>query len=209
MADRAGHFPGNGAAGDCPVFLAGKRLGARLRISRCLVAGRRGAVERRDFFPAVDGVGEPRIRRAAIYFLSAAFVDAGGGAELCGSVERGAGSFYCYRADSGGTVFVCAGAAISAAKCGALRSGMLCGKSVCAAGRLHAQRLFGATGMRIDAVGRADRAAALRIGGESAAFRFAGDGVLRVGVRSGVAFQCASGGDNKLQRGAHFCVGCA
>src|SRR5437667_12213756 len=77
VAVRAGRFPGNGTAGDCALFLVGERLGARLRISCGLVAGRRGAVERRDFFSAMDGVGEPRIRRATIYFLSAAVVDAG------------------------------------------------------------------------------------------------------------------------------------
>src|SRR5205814_3934399 len=127
-----------GAAGDCALFLAGKRFGTRLRISRCLVAGRRGAVERRDFFPAVDGVGEPRIRRAAIHFLSAALVDAGGGAELCSSVERRARCVHCYRADGGWTLFVRAGPAISAAKWGAFWSSVLRGKSLCAAGRLYA-----------------------------------------------------------------------
>src|SRR5229473_7889227 len=94
------------------------------------MAGCRGAMARRDFFSAVDGVGEPRIWRAAIYFLSATFVDAGGGAELCGSVECCAGSFHCHRANSSGTQFVCAGATISAEKRGAFWSGVLCGESI-------------------------------------------------------------------------------
>ncbi len=85
MAARAGRFPGNSAAGDRAIFLARERLGARHRISRVVVAGSCGTVERRHSFSAVGGVGEPRIRRAALHFLSAAVVDAGGGAELCGS----------------------------------------------------------------------------------------------------------------------------
>src|SRR6267143_468150 len=82
-------------------------------------------------FPAVGGVGEPRIRRATIYLLSAVVVDAGGSAELCSSVECRARGFHHHRADDGGTLFVCAGAAVSAAGRGALWSGVLCGKSVC------------------------------------------------------------------------------
>src|SRR6267143_4947586 len=76
---RAERFPGHGVAGGCAIFLAGECFGARLWISRGFVAGRCGAVERGYLFSAVDGVGEPRIWRAAVYFLSAAVVDAGGG----------------------------------------------------------------------------------------------------------------------------------
>src|SRR2546428_835912 len=54
----------------------------------------------------MDGVGQPRIRRTAVYFLSATFVDAGRGAELCGSVERGAGSFHCHCPDFGWAALV-------------------------------------------------------------------------------------------------------
>src|SRR5256886_17524556 len=123
---------------------------------------------------------------AVIYFLSAAFVDAGGRAQLCGSMECGAGILHRHRADLGGNLFVRAGAAIFAKECGPYWSSVLRGKSVCAAGRLHAQRLFGAAGMRADAVGCADGITALRTRGESAAILFAGDGVFRIGVRGGV-----------------------
>src|SRR6266571_8582160 len=103
------------------------------------MAGRCGTVERGDFISAVDGVGQPRIWRAAIYFLSAALVDAGGSAGVCSSVECCAGSFYCCRADDGGTLFFCAGAAISAGTRGAIWSGVLCGESVRAFDRLYAE----------------------------------------------------------------------
>src|SRR5258708_10394699 len=83
------------------------------------VGGCGGTVERRNRFSAMGGVGEPRIRRATIYLLSAAVVDAGGGAELCVSVECRAGSFHRHRADDGGALFVCAGAAVSAGERGA------------------------------------------------------------------------------------------
>src|SRR5882757_2053710 len=147
------------------------------------MAGRGGAVERRDFFSAMDGVGEPRIWGAAIYFLPAAVLDAGCGAGHGGAVECGAGSFYCRRADYCGSFFVCAGAAISAERRGAFWSGLLCSESVCAADRLYAQRFCGATGLRAAAAGGADGAAALWDGGETPAFPAAGPGVFRGGVR--------------------------
>src|SRR6266851_5579668 len=207
MAARAGRFPGNSAAGNSAVFLAGERLGARHRISCVLVAGGFGTVERRHSFSAVGGVGEPRIWGAALRFLSAAVVDAGGGAELCGSVEGGAGVFHRHLPDDGGTLCFRAGAAISAGARGTLRSGVLCGKSVCTVECLYAQRFCGTTGVRADAGGGADGAAALRAGEESQRFPAAGDGVLRGGVRGGVAIECASRGDGELQRGDYFCVG--
>src|SRR5260370_20423371 len=80
MAARAGRFPGNSAAGDCAIFLARERLGARHRISCVLVAGGCGTVERRNSFSAVGGVGEPRVWGAALHFLSAAVLDA-----VCGA----------------------------------------------------------------------------------------------------------------------------
>src|SRR5260370_4001095 len=168
------------------------------------MAGRRGTVERRDSFPAMDGVGEPRIWRTTIYFLSAAFVDAGSGVGFCGSVERGAGSFHRHRADGGGTLRVCAGAAISAEKRGAFWSGLLRRESVCAADRLHAQRFCRATGVRADAAGVAEGAGTLRAGGESPWLPFAGDGAIRDGVRGAVAFQFSLLGYRELQRRFSF-----
>src|SRR5258708_9365946 len=106
---------------------------------RSVVAGRCGAVERRHFFSAVGGMGQPRIRRAAVYFLSAAVVDAGGGAELRGSVECRAGGIHRAGADDGGTLFVCAGTAISAVPGGAFWSGVLHGEPVCAPDYFHAK----------------------------------------------------------------------
>src|SRR6266404_1703024 len=142
---------------------------------------------RRDFLPPMDGVGQPRIWRAAIYFLSAALVDAGGGAELCGSLECGAGSFHCRRANDGGNLRVFAGAPISPEKRGAFWSGVLRGESVCAADCLHAQRFCGATGVRADAAGVADGDGTLRASGESPWLAFAGHGALRISVRDGCA----------------------
>ena len=114
MVARAGRIPVYGAADCCAIFLAGECFGARFWISRGFVAGRGGAVEGGDLFSAVDGVGELRVWRAAIHFLSAAVVDAGSGAGLGVAVECGAGGFYFDRANAGGTFCVCAGAAISA-----------------------------------------------------------------------------------------------
>src|SRR5260370_1622262 len=131
MAARAGRLPGNSAAGDCAIFLARQGLGARHGISCGLVAGGCGTVERRNSFSAVGGVGEPRIWGAALHFLSAAVVDAGGGAELCGSLEGGAGVFHRHLPDDGGTLFVYASAAISAHARGAFLRGGVCGGSVC------------------------------------------------------------------------------
>src|SRR2546426_2337571 len=204
---RAGRFSGHGAAGDCAIFLDGECFGARLWISCGLVAGRCGTVERGHLFPAVDGVGEPRLWRAAIHFLSAAVVDAGSNTGLRGSVECRAGSFHCHRPDDGGNLRVCAGAAIFAGKRGAFWRGLLYGESVCAGDRLYAQRFCGATRVRGDAVGGADGAAALRDGRESPAFPAASDGAVCSRVRSGMAIERASGRAGKLQRGAYFWVG--
>src|SRR5260370_10247267 len=134
MAARAGRFPGKSAAGDCAIFLARERLGARHRISCVLVSGGCGTVERRNSFSAVGGVGEPRIWGAALHFLSAAVVDSGGGAELCGSVECRAGGFHLHRPDDGGTLFVSSGRAVYASARGDLWRGGLWGR-VHSAGR--------------------------------------------------------------------------
>src|SRR6266446_119809 len=99
------------------------------------------------------------------------------------------------------------GAAIFAGERVTFWSGVLCGESVCAVDRLHAQRLCGIAGVRVDAAGGADGAAAQRAGEESRAFRAAGAGVFRGGVRGGVAIQCACRSDSELQRGDDFCVG--
>src|SRR5260370_9777961 len=47
----------------------------------------------------------------------------------------------------------------------------------------------------------------MRADEESPRFAAAGDGVLRGGVRGGVAIECACWGDGELQRGDYFCVG--
>src|SRR5438132_72731 len=171
------------------------------------MAGRCGTVERGHPFSEVDGVGEPRIWRAAVYFLSAAVLDAGGGAEFCGSVERGAGTFHRDCADDGGSLFVCTGAKIFAEKRGAFRRGLLRGESVCACDCLHAQRFCGTACVRADAASGADGAAALWRGPESPAVVAAVDGVFRGGVRDGMAIERACRRGGKLQRSAHFCLG--
>src|SRR5258708_15975071 len=94
------------------------------------VGGCGGTGERRNRFSGMGGVGEPGIRRATIYLLSAAVVDAGGGAELCVSVECRAGSFHRHRADDGGALFVCAGAAGSPGERAPLWGGGLRGNSI-------------------------------------------------------------------------------
>src|SRR5258708_38165863 len=134
-------------------------------------------------------------------------MEASAGEELCGYVAGGGGAFHRHRPEDGGTLCFRAGAAISADARGTLRSGVLCGKSVCAVECLYAQRFCGIAGVRVDAGGGADGAAALRAGEESQRFPAAGDGVLRGGVRGRVAIECASRGDGELQRGDYFCVG--
>src|SRR5277367_6459299 len=97
------------------------------------MAGCGGAMERGDSFPAMDRVGESRFWRAEIYFLSAAFVDAGGRARVGNSLERRADRVYCAGANGGGIVRVCADAQSDVVRCGAFWRGLLCGESVCAA----------------------------------------------------------------------------
>src|ERR1700687_768382 len=183
MAARAERFPGDVIAGDRAIFLDGERFGARFRISRGLLAGRCGTVERRGFFPTVDGVGGLRVWRAAVYFLSAAVVDAGGGAGLCLSLECRAGNFHRDRADDGGTLFVCAGATISASARSAFWRGVLCSKSVCAVEYLHAQWFWGFAGARAEPVGGRAGVTTMQPAEESPGFPAAGDSVLRGSVR--------------------------
>src|SRR5450755_1855998 len=106
-------------------------------------------MEGRDFFSEVGGVGESRVWRAAIHFLSTAVVAAGCGTGLGAALECGARGFYCNGADRGWLVRVCAGAKRYVASRGTFRRRVLCGESVCATGGLHAQRFCRAVGYNI------------------------------------------------------------
>ena len=66
---------GSGDGSDGADVVSGKCVGTRFSVSHGVVARRLRAVARRDFVSTVGGVGELRIWRAAIYFLSAAFLD--------------------------------------------------------------------------------------------------------------------------------------
>src|SRR2546426_6693338 len=68
-------------------------------------------MEGRNTLSALVRVGQLWFWRAAIHFLSAAFLDAGSRARLCGAVERGAGRIYCSGANAGGSFDVCLGTA--------------------------------------------------------------------------------------------------
>ncbi len=141
----AGCFATGGAA----VFLDGERFGARFRVPRGIVAGCFLPMARRNVLPEVDSMDEPRIRRAAIYFLSATVVDAGSGVDAHCAVAVGARLLRNSDADAGGTIRVSAVAKINKRARRAAWSGVLRGESERAADYLCAKRFCGATGMRI------------------------------------------------------------
>ena len=61
--------------------------------------------------------------------------------------------------------------------------------------------------MRADAALGAGIARTMRVGGRSPGFSAAGHGLLRGGVRGGVAVERACRGVGQLQHGACFCLG--
>src|SRR5437899_10250178 len=98
-------------------------------------------MEGRNTLSALVRVGQLWVWRAPIHFLSAAFLDAGSRARLCGAVERGAGRIYCSGANAGGSFDVCLGTAVFFTECCNFRSRLLCNQSLPAACRVHAKRL--------------------------------------------------------------------
>jgi len=142
VAARAGRFPGNGAAGNCAIFWLGTLQDMTLDFMP-LVAGCRGAVEEGIFFPrwtewANHGFGEPRF----IFYPPLSWM-LGAALGFAVSVECGAGSFIVIAQTMAG---ICAFALARRFLRGTRRflERVLCGESVCAADRLHAQRFCGA-----------------------------------------------------------------
>jgi len=91
----------------------------------------------------MDGVGQPRIWRAPLHFLSAAFLAACARAELARSMGLRPGCVHRLGADFFGTIRICLCAPYAAAKFGALRRGLLHGQSQRSADDLFPQRLRG------------------------------------------------------------------
>src|SRR5207245_1125628 len=164
-------------------------------------------MEGRNTLSALVRVGQLWFWRAAIHFLSAAFLDAGSSARFCGAVECGAGRIHCSGANAGGNFDVCAGATVLSTRCCDVRSRLLCSQSLRAACRVHAKRFCRGTRVRADAGAAVGGAAIVRADGESVAFVIPSDGHFRDAVCGGVAFQRACGSIGKLQAGCSLCVG--
>src|SRR6267142_6589461 len=95
------------AADHRALFLARHCLRSRFRISRHVMARRRRTMETGNPVSAMDGVGQPRIWRASLYFLSAAFLATGARAELARSMGLRPGGLYSFGADLCGSLRIC------------------------------------------------------------------------------------------------------
>src|SRR5712675_435455 len=137
------------AADHRALFLARYCLRSRFRIPRHVMARRRRTVETGNPVPAMDGVGQPRIWRASLYFLSAAFLATGARAELARSMGLRPGGLHRFGADLCGTIRICLCAPYVAAKFGAFRRGLLHGQSQRSSDDLFSQRLRGTSRLRI------------------------------------------------------------
>src|SRR5882757_1520292 len=90
---------------------------------------------------AMDGVGQPRLWRAPLHFLSAAFLATCACIELARSMGLRPGGLHRFGADLCGTIRICLCASNVAAKLGTLRDGLLHGQSQRSADDLFSQRL--------------------------------------------------------------------
>src|SRR5579859_7255683 len=93
-----------------------------------------------EFLSAMDGVGELRLRRAALHFLPAAFLDAGRSARTYRRLESRAHRFYRARANVRGSCGVCAGAEVDVAPRRFFLRALLRRKSIRPAKHIHAER---------------------------------------------------------------------
>ena len=202
-----GRFVGNRISDHFPIFLAGNRVGPRHCVSCVVVAGRCGTVEGRNRLSAMVRVGEQRIWGAAIHFLSATLMAAGGGAGICRAVERGAGNLHRAGANAGGSLHVRARAQIFSSGSSPVRGGLLYRQSVCAAGRLPAQRLRGGTGVGFFAGVSACRAATERLDGKPLGLGTSVGSNFWAIFRRHLACECAGRRFGQLQHGASLCVG--
>ena len=148
-------------------FFWRERFGTRFRISRGFLAGRCRTVEGRNSLSAMGGMGQSRIWRAAVYFLSAALVAARSRIEFLRSVELRSRGVYRFGADFRGTFSICFCAPLAAGAGGALRRGLLRGEPQRAADHLHAQRLCGASGVGLFSAAFSGGVATCRHSGES------------------------------------------
>src|SRR5882762_439473 len=135
------------AGGGGSVFPSGNSVRARRGISHGFVAGCGGAMEGRSTLPALDGVGQLWIWRAAIYFLSTAFVDFRSISRDVDSLAVGGTGIQCLRSGFSWALDVRADAKNQRQPiCGAAWSRMLRRESLCAADHLYAQRFRGTAG---------------------------------------------------------------
>src|SRR5712672_3748096 len=98
---------------------------------------------------AMDGVGQPRLWRAPLYFLSAAFLATCAHVEFARSMGLRPGGLHRLGTDVCGTIRICLCAPYAAAKFGALRRGLLYGQSQRSADDLFSKRLCGTSRLRI------------------------------------------------------------
>jgi hypothetical protein len=156
----------------------------------------------------MDGVGQSRIRRAAIHFLSAALVAARCGARFRGPVELRSGCVHRVGPDLRGTIGVCVSTASFAGAGGPLRRGVLRGQSECSADHLHAQRLRRTFGVRIFSAAFSVGIATRWLSGESRWICGPCGGFLLFRVCRGLAVERTCRRHGQLQRGTVVRVDC-
>src|SRR5579883_1368191 len=134
--DSARAFRARRAAHHLAVLLVGESFRARCR---CAVAPGR-------LVSALARMGQSRLRRTPLYFLSAALVDVGSRAWFVLALERRPSRFYRARANAGRRRGLCSGSPFYFLARGRLRGAVLRGQSLCAARDLYAERFCGAVG---------------------------------------------------------------
>src|SRR5579885_1199831 len=187
------------AAHHLAVLLVGESFRARFRVPRRLLAGCRCAVAPGRLVSALARMGQSRLRRTPLYFLSAALVDVGSRAWFVLALERRPSRFHRARANAGRRRGLCSGSPFYFLARGRLRGAVLRGQSLCAARDLYAERFCGAVGFGHLALCRAFCLEACRGARSLAARPVAYRRAFRGSIRRPVAFQCSCRSPRELQ----------
>src|SRR6266849_661136 len=134
---------------------------------------------RRDDLSEMDRLDQSWLRRAALYFLSAAFVDAWRGAHASGARKLCAYPVHPDNPNACRRFGICVAAEADDRTRSDSGLGVLCDQCQRAADHLYSERFYGTTGVRLFSVAAAGGAAARRVfrreasdGGFRCAFRF-------------------------------------
>src|SRR5579884_1530140 len=192
-------FRARRAAHHLAVLLVGESFRARFRVPRRLLAGCRCAVAPGRLVSALARMGQSRLRRTPLYFLSAALVDVGSRAWFVLALERRPSRFHRARANAGRRRGLCSGSPFYFLARGRLRGAVLRGQSLCAARDLYAERFCGAVGFGHLALCRAFCLEACRGARSLAARPVAYRRAFRGSIRRPVAFQCSCRSPRELQ----------